>query len=159
VYVLVQPAPVPLFTVSEYVPVPEVFIAGTEAVADDAPVIAAGPVHEYPVTLAGEFATKDNVLLAHNGEFVDMLLTVGAALTVTVVAEKQPPAMLYEMFAVPTPTPVTTPVPETTEAIDGLLLLHVPPDTLLARVDEPPGQRTAVPVLAGGLVQRMLNTT
>ena len=42
------------------------------------------------------------------------------------------------MFAIPPDTPTTMPDEEPTVAIDGLLLLHVPPvETLLSVIDDP----------------------
>jgi hypothetical protein len=49
------------------------------------------------------------------------------------------------MKTVPADTPVTTPVEAPTVAIVLLLLLHVPPDTVLEREDVLPIQITAVP--------------
>ena len=91
VYVIAQPAPVPLLTVSEYVPVPVVGIDGTLAEAVDAPVIDAGPSHRYEVTFEGPLLDKLSVLLAHRGAFDEMPDTDGPGLTVSTVAAKQPP--------------------------------------------------------------------
>ena len=48
----------------------------------------------------------------------------------------------------PVDTPLTTPVADPTVALP-LLLLHVPPDVLFARVVVCPTQTLAVPVFAG----------
>lgn len=51
------------------------------------------------------------------------------------------------MIALPAATPVTTPLVALTEAIDGLLLLHVPPVLPLLPNDvESPAQRVEAPV-------------
>ena len=51
------------------------------------------------------------------------------------------------MVAVPAATPVTTPVPVTTVAVPGALLLHVPPAVLLDMVIEWPVQTDNGPVI------------
>lgn len=51
---------------------------------------------------------------------------------------------------VPAATPVTTPVDIFTEAIEVLLLLHVPPETALLRVLVPPTGIEVMPVIAAG---------
>ena len=65
---------------------------------------------------------------------------------------KQPPGVVYVIVAVvPEVTPVTTPVVDTTEALDALLLLHVPPDVPLLSVSVWPSHTTCVePVIAVG---------
>ncbi len=54
------------------------------------------------------------------------------------------------MIVVPVAKPVTAPVPGTTVATDGLLLLHTPVP-LLASVFVVPAQALSVPVIAVGL--------
>lgn len=54
------------------------------------------------------------------------------------------------MVAVPSATPVTTPLADATVATDVLLLLHVPPGVLLLRVVVVNAQRVSVPVMDGG---------
>ena len=74
-------------------------------------------------------------------------LIVGNPFTVTTVITL-PPERLYEMFAVPAATPVTTPVAEFTVAIPVLPLLHVPPLVALLNVVVLPTHTVAVPVVA-----------
>ena len=54
------------------------------------------------------------------------------------------------ILAVPAASPVTTP-PASTLAVDGLLLAHVPPVEVVARVVVEPTQTVAVPVIEAGL--------
>ncbi len=54
------------------------------------------------------------------------------------------------MLTTPAATPVTTPVPEPTVAIDVLPLLHVPPPVASERVVVLPTQTVGVPVIADG---------
>jgi hypothetical protein len=56
------------------------------------------------------------------------VITVGEACTVVTCIAVQP-LLLYVMLAVPTATPLTTPVLLFTVATAGVLLLHVPPGT------------------------------
>jgi hypothetical protein len=69
--------------------------------------------------------------------------------TVTDVAVCHPLAV-YVMVAVPvyTELALTTPVPATTEAINALLLLQVPPVVLLLSVSVPPWHIDVAPVIA-----------
>ena len=53
------------------------------------------------------------------------------------------------MVMLPAATPVTTPVPEIV-ALEGLLLLHVPPEVASASVVVKPSHTLAVPVIAAG---------
>jgi hypothetical protein len=75
---------------------------------------------------------------------------VGAELIVTVVVTKQPEDAAYEIVAVPTPAPVTTPVVALTVATEGVLLDHVPPAGELLSVVPTPTQVVAVPVMPDG---------
>ena len=51
------------------------------------------------------------------------------------------------MAMMPAETPLTTPK-ASTEAMEGLLLVHAPPLTASARVEEPPTHDDKVPVIA-----------
>lgn len=53
------------------------------------------------------------------------------------------------MVAVPAATPVTTPLPAPTEAIDGSLLLHVPPPEPVSVVVKPVHTVVVPPVIEG----------
>jgi hypothetical protein len=53
--------------------------------------------------------------------------------------------------AVPSATPDTTPVPETTFATPGFPEVHVPEGVASARVVVPPKQRMSVPVIVAGI--------
>jgi len=94
---------------------------------------------------------KDEVAPAQNERVPP--IAPGAAYTFTVVVAVHPvPAWAKVMTAVPpvNATPDTTPVPDTTLAVDGLPLVHVPvPDGSLNVVAEP-GQTFVVPVMADG---------
>lgn len=75
----------------------------------------------------------------------------GPALTVTGCVTDCPQNDVYDIVAVPTFTPDTTPVKEPTVATEVLLLLQVPPATLLVNVVVPPTHVVAVPpIVAGG---------
>ena len=54
------------------------------------------------------------------------------------------------MFVVPTVRPVTTPIVVTTVPTAVLLLLHVPPELVLASVVVRPVHTVAEPIIAGG---------
>lgn len=54
------------------------------------------------------------------------------------------------MLQVPKATPVTKPLDEPTEAINGLLLLHVPPGVAQVSVEVPPGAIIVVPKIDAG---------
>jgi hypothetical protein len=56
------------------------------------------------------------------------------------------------IFVVPAFTPVTTPVPAPTVALDVLLLVHVPPPGLLLSVVVLPTHTAAVPLIDDGAV-------
>ena len=49
------------------------------------------------------------------------------------------------MIVVPAATPVTAPVPAPIDAMPELLLLHVPPATVLLRLVKEPAQTSSVP--------------
>ena len=49
------------------------------------------------------------------------------------------------MFAVPGPTPVTTPVPEPTTETAVVLELQIPPAIVLAAVSEAPTHKSPIP--------------
>ena len=79
------------------------------------------------------------------------VIDAGFGLTVTPNTAVQPAGSVYVMVAVPADTPVTIPVPAPTEAIEVLLLLHVPP--LVASLSEvvSPTQTLLTPVIADGV--------
>jgi hypothetical protein len=58
---------------------------------------------------------------------------------------------VYVIVAVPVRRPVTTP-PDVTDAVNILLLLQVPPVTVLLNVDGVPMQISVLPVIAAGAV-------
>ena len=80
--------PIPLLTVTEYVPVAVIVGDGTVAVAEVALVIATGPVHKKSVTLAAPFALSVSVWVAHFGPPLVALVRDGASATVTVEVVK-----------------------------------------------------------------------
>jgi hypothetical protein len=73
----------------------------------------------------------------------------GNGLTVTTAVRLQPPVNEYDIVVVPAAMPPTTPV-ELTVATDGLLLAHVPPVEIVAKVVNVPEQSPKVPVIASG---------
>jgi hypothetical protein len=52
------------------------------------------------------------------------------------------------IVVVPAATPVTTPVEDTTVATPVALLLHVPPEVVLLKVEADPTQTDVLPVMA-----------
>ena len=79
------------------------------------------------------------------------LIAAGTVITVTTLVAEQLPT-LYVMVAVPGDTPNTMPAVGVTAATDGLLLLHVPPDTVLVRIIVEPTHTLEGPPIAGGPV-------
>ena len=69
---------------------------------------------------------------------------------VTVTVAAHPVDRVYEITDVPGEIAVNNPVEETMEATNGLLLLHVPPVVLLARVVVSPTQSAVVPEIGAG---------
>jgi len=59
------------------------------------------------------------------------------------------------MVAVPTDTPVTTPLDTPAAATDGALLVHVPPVVGSDSVEELPLQITVLPVIGGGAARNV----
>lgn len=83
----------------------------------------------------------------------DPAIAAGVASTVTGTTALQPPAAsVYVITGTPAPTPVTTPVPDTTVANDGLLLVQVPPDGVLLRVVVVVAHTEVVPVIPVGVM-------
>lgn len=76
----------------------------------------------------------------------------GITFTVTVVVALHPPARLYVMVAVPGATPTTIPELDTTVAIAVLLLVHMPPLTVLLSGMLAVAHTADGPVIAGGVV-------
>jgi hypothetical protein len=74
----------------------------------------------------------------------------GSGFTVIGVVTSQPTPSEYVIVAVPTFTPLTTPVPEPTLAITTLLLLQVPPVSASLSVVVLPIHTCIVPVIADG---------
>lgn len=96
-----------------------------------------------------EIASVSVMVLAVHTVELDGKIAPGALFTVaTRVAEH--PAIVYEIVAVPTPFPVTTP-PPVTDAIAAALLLHTPPAVASVNVTLPPRQMvTGAGVMAAG---------
>jgi hypothetical protein len=77
-------------------------------------------------------------------------MTDGTGVTVTMAVREQPVERAYVITDVPGITPVTTPDVRSTVAIDGLLLVHVPPaEALLSAVVEP-SHTEVVPAISAG---------
>ena len=79
------------------------------------------------------------------------VMVPGVVLTVTNCVTKQLPTV-YVIFAVPTLTLVTTPVPAPTLATAVFPLVHVPPEVVVLNSVDPPIHIAAVPVIAAGVV-------
>jgi hypothetical protein len=77
-------------------------------------------------------------------------ITPGDGVTVTACDALLPQPVLYIMFAVPAPTPVTTRVPEFTVATLVLLLVHTPPATALVSVMVDPWHTVVGPPMLPG---------
>jgi hypothetical protein len=89
-----------------------------------------------------------SVLPAHNSALPR--IGVGEGFTVMIRVALQPADMLYDIKTVPAPTPVTNPE-ALMVATDGLLLLHVPPTSVVDSVPVAPSHNGAdSPVIAAG---------
>ena len=77
-------------------------------------------------------------------------ITVGNALTVMFLVAVHPVGNVYMIATEPGLTPVTTPVPVTTVAIDVLLLLQVPPPVPSLKCVVCPTQTVVVPMIDPG---------
>jgi hypothetical protein len=97
-------------------------------------------VHDPP---AGE-PVSDIDVPAHSVLLPPEITSTG--LTVNPAVTKAVPT-LYVIVAVPTETPETTPVVETTDAIAGLLLLQVPPAVASVSADVHPTHVVVLPVM------------
>lgn len=69
-----------------------------------------------------------------------------------VLTAKHPVLMVYVMVTAPASTPVTTPVVPSIAAIDGLLLLHVPPPVPCVIVTVYVLHTLAGPLIADGVL-------
>lgn len=78
-------------------------------------------------------------------------IAAGNGLTVFRIVVKQPVPSVYDIAGVPADTPVTTPVPGTTDPSDGLLLLQVPPAGVEFNVVVRPTHSLAIPVMFAGV--------
>jgi hypothetical protein len=74
----------------------------------------------------------------------------GNGLTVTFMVTVQPMPVVYDIVVLLTKLPVTMPLAEPTDAIEELLLLHVPPLTVLPKVVVLPRQTADEPDIADG---------
>jgi hypothetical protein len=79
------------------------------------------------------------------------VIDVGSGSTVIDWVTKQPVAgSVYEIVAVPTEAPVTEPVREPTDAIDGLPLVQTPPEVMSDKVVDEPRQTSVSPAMPAG---------
>jgi hypothetical protein len=76
-------------------------------------------------------------------------IAAGAGVTVITLVVRQPP-ILYVMVVTPAETPVTTPDAESTDAIEGLRLVHKPPDIESPNVVEDPVHTVLLPEIGAG---------
>jgi len=74
------------------------------------------------------------------------LMTTGLTLT-----QPEPPP--YEMITVPDAIPHTMPVDEPIVAMEGVALLHTPPDVASNNVAQPPTQTSVGPVIGDGIAK------
>jgi hypothetical protein len=79
-------------------------------------------------------------------------LTVGIAVTVTIVVALHPVPVEYVIVVVPPEIPLTTPEEEPTVPTAVVLLLHVPPEVASAKVVVAPTHTDVVPVIDAGVV-------
>ena len=78
-------------------------------------------------------------------------IAAGDSLTEITLVAKHEPVLVYVMIAVPMVLPETTPVVVSTDATDGLLLVHVPlPPTTPVYVVKEPTQTVLLPVIGDG---------
>ena len=116
----------------------------TMPVTDPTVAIAVLPLLQVPPAVA-----SDSVTDAPDGNVV-LPVTGNMLFTVTVAKTLQPPTVVYVIFAVPAPTPVTTPLPEPTVATPVLPLVHAPPPASLS-VMVRPAHTGVFPVMAAGV--------
>ena len=64
-----------------------------------------------------------------------------------------PPPMVYKMVTTPAACAVTMPEEAPTDAIEGLLLLHTPPEVLLVKVSVKPIHTLPDPVIGPRLAK------
>jgi hypothetical protein len=131
----------PVVAVTEMVVVPAVR-AVTTPVAE---IVATDGVELLHDDAAGLLATLA-VVPPHADSVPPM---VGVALIVTIIDFVQPVGAVYTTFVVPATRPVITPVDGAAVPTKVLLLLHVPPVTVLLSVVLVAGHALAVPVMAG----------
>lgn len=103
-------------------------------------------LHMPPLTV---FAS---VLVAASHTVGVPVIAVGCAVTLKVFVAALPHPVLYVMVTVPGVTAVIRPVVEPTDAIDELLLLHVPKSVVLAHVVVVPAHILSVPDMEAGVV-------
>jgi hypothetical protein len=104
------------------------------------------------------FPARVDVKPAHN--VVAPVIELAAGFTETITMRLQPDAIVYVIVVVPADKPDTTPVVTTTDPIDGLLLVHVPPVLAQLRVVVIPRQALIVPLITAiGFTVIVLATT
>jgi hypothetical protein len=104
------------------------------------------PIVATPVLLLLQIPpmeASDSVVVKPVHTVVEPVIVAGAALTVTILVSKQLPSE-YEITAVPTATPVTTP-DEFIVATAVFALLHAPPPVAPVKVVVAVGQILVVP--------------
>ena len=116
------------------VPVPEPMVA-----IEVLPLVHAPPAEISVKAIEAPVHTTDGpVMLAGN------------ELTVATTVAKQPAAVVYVIVTVPVVNPFTIPLAEPTLALNGMLLVHVPPVIASLRVVVAPRHTPGFPVIAGG---------
>jgi hypothetical protein len=118
--IVALPADVPYTT-----PVEDTVATPVELLLHEPPVVASARVEVPPIDV-------DKVPVIDAG-------AAGTVVTVITVLVDDVPQRLdavYTIVSVPAPTPVTTPVPIFTVAIDGKLVVQLPPDAVSVRVIE-----------------------
>ena len=91
------------------------------------------------------------VVVAPSHTLAIPVIAAGVRFTVTVVNARQPPPTMYVILAVPAASPVTTPVPDATVAIEILPLVHTPPAGALDNVILPSTHTVPAPVIGIGV--------
>lgn len=82
---------------------------------------------------------------------VGPLMIVGVGLTVKLWVPVNPHVLVKDIVAVPACTPVTIPVPASTDATEALLVAQVPPVGVTVSVWVAPTHAVNVPVMVGVL--------
>jgi hypothetical protein len=104
-----------------------------------------------PLTHVPPLVTQLNVVVPLAHIVVVPVIKDGNGFTVTIAVTKQPPVVVYVIFAVPVLMPVYTPVPLTILTLPvPALAVHDPPGVALVAVAVSPPHTDSVPPMAAG---------